>query len=214
MKTPHPARSCSGIALNGCGLFVLPFLVGGAASLFFESSEVVETGDAMLILALIFILPPLVVQMMGVFIKVARERLFLKEAGRLTTGETLASIHRHMRIVTPRGWIALDELCRGLPLEVVFAADLDDGIQHVRTLAGESQQPAGHPTNQVAAAAARWRRRLQRAAEPLRHRKRSTPRGAWASASPRSRRRAPQESPRSHSESLAWLRSPARRALS
>jgi uncharacterized protein (DUF58 family) len=107
VKTPHPARSCSGIALNGCGLFVLPFLVGGAASLFFESSEVVETGDAMLILALIFILPPLVVQMMGVFIKVARERLFLKEAGRLTTGETLASIHRHMRIVTPRGWIAL-----------------------------------------------------------------------------------------------------------
>jgi uncharacterized protein (DUF58 family) len=107
MKTPHPAMSCSGIALNGCGLFVLPFVVGGAASMLFETSEVFETGDAMVLLALVFILPPLVVQLLGVVIKVGRERLFLKEAGRLSMAGTLASVHRHMRIVTPRGWMAL-----------------------------------------------------------------------------------------------------------
>ncbi len=107
MKTPHPAQSCGGIALNGCGLFVLPFVVGGAASLFFETSEVVETGDAMLILALIFIVPPLLVQALGVIIKVGRERIYLREAGKETSDEILASIHRHMRIVTPRGWLAL-----------------------------------------------------------------------------------------------------------
>ncbi len=107
MKTPHPLLSCGGIALNGCGLFVLPFVVGGAASLFLETSEVAETGGMMATLALVFIAPPLALQAIGVMVKVARERRYLREANQLGPGQTLASVHRHLRVVTPRGWAAL-----------------------------------------------------------------------------------------------------------
>lgn len=107
MKTPHPLLSCGGIALNGCGLFVLPFAVGLAASLFLETSEVAETGGMMATLALIFIVPPLCLQALGVVIKVGRERKFLRAARQLGPRQTLASVHRHLRVVTPRGWAAL-----------------------------------------------------------------------------------------------------------
>ncbi len=107
MRTPHPLWSAGGIAANGCGLFLLPFIVGGAASLFLETSEVEETGGVLLLLALLFVLPPLALQAVGVVVKVGRERVFLKKAGRLTFADTLASAHRHLRVVTPRGWAAL-----------------------------------------------------------------------------------------------------------
>ncbi|MEL6343505.1 MAG: DUF58 domain-containing protein [Myxococcota bacterium] len=104
---PNPLLSIAGISLNGCGLFMMPFVVGLAASMFFEVSEVAETGTIMTVLAVVFILPALLFQLLGVIIKVGRERRFLAEAGRLNRDETLASVHRHMRIVTPRGWAAL-----------------------------------------------------------------------------------------------------------
>lgn len=107
MRTPHPLLSLGGIGLNGCGLFVMPFAVGFASSLFFEVSEVSDTAGVMLVLALIFIAPPLVLQALGVVIKVGHERRFLRERGRLDGAAFLASVHRHMRIVTPRGWAAL-----------------------------------------------------------------------------------------------------------
>lgn len=107
MKAPHPALSCGGILLNGCGLFLLPFLVGGVASLFFEVSEVADTSGWLLGLSLLFILPPLFFQAIGVVIKVGRERAFLREAGQLNFRSSMATVHRHMRIVTPRGWAAL-----------------------------------------------------------------------------------------------------------
>lgn len=107
MSTPHPAASIGGIALNGCGLFVMPFAVGLIAAMFLEVSEVAETSTVMTGMAVVFILPALALQLIGVFVKVGRERRFLREAGRLTSEESLASVHRHLRIVTPRGWAAL-----------------------------------------------------------------------------------------------------------
>jgi uncharacterized protein (DUF58 family) len=107
VKTPHPLLSCSGIALNGCGLFLLPFVIGGAASLFLEVSEVADTAHVLLGLALVFILPPMLLQAVGVVIKVGREKLLLQERRQWGLRAWLASTHRHMRIVTPRGWAAL-----------------------------------------------------------------------------------------------------------
>jgi len=107
VKTPHPLWSLIGISGQGCGILVLPFAVGLACSAFFDVSEVADTKGALLLVALLFILPPLALQLLGVVIKVGRERRLLREAGRLRISTLLASAHRHMRIVTPRGWGAL-----------------------------------------------------------------------------------------------------------
>jgi uncharacterized protein (DUF58 family) len=107
MRQPHPLLSLAGISANGCGLFVMPFAVGLAAALFVDVSEVADTGLVLTILALIFIAPALLMQLLGVVLKVGRERRYLHEAGERSGAALLASIHRHMRIVTPRGWIAL-----------------------------------------------------------------------------------------------------------
>ncbi|MCB9779105.1 MAG: DUF58 domain-containing protein [Alphaproteobacteria bacterium] len=107
MKTPHPVLSLFGISAQGCGILFLPFVVGLACSAFFDVSEVADTAGALTFVALVFILPPMALQVLGVIIKVGRERRMLREAGQLGASSTLASIHRHMRIVTPRGWGAL-----------------------------------------------------------------------------------------------------------
>lgn len=107
MRQPHPLLSMAGIAANGCGLFIMPFIVGLAAALFVDVSEVADTGPVLSILALVFIAPPLLMQLLGVVLKVGRERRYLIEAGERSGAALLASIHRHMRIVTPRGWAAL-----------------------------------------------------------------------------------------------------------
>lgn len=105
--SPHPVLSLAGIGCNGCGLFVLPFAVGLAASAFFEVSEVVDTALVLVVLAGLFIFPPLLMQAFGVVLKVGRESRYLRARGFLDTSSFLASVHRHMRIVTPRGWAAL-----------------------------------------------------------------------------------------------------------
>lgn len=107
LNLPHPLVSAAGIGLNGCGLFLMPFFVGLAASAFFEVSEVADTGGVLVGLGLLFVVGPLLLQIVGVSIKVVAEREFLREEGRLTTRAFLATLHRHLRIVTPRGWAAL-----------------------------------------------------------------------------------------------------------
>ncbi|MCK6505490.1 DUF58 domain-containing protein [Myxococcota bacterium] len=107
MKTPHPLWSLLGIGGQGCGILFLPFVVGLCASAVFEVSEVAETSGVLTFVSLVFILPPLLLQVLGVLVKVGRERRILREQGGLRLDRTLASVHRHMRIVTPRGWGAL-----------------------------------------------------------------------------------------------------------
>lgn len=107
MSAPHPLRSLFGISAQGCGILFLPFAVALACSAFFDVSEVADTGGALTVVALIFILPPLALQVIGVIVKVGRERKMLLAEGSLRVDTALASVHRHMRIVTPRGWGAL-----------------------------------------------------------------------------------------------------------
>lgn len=104
---PHPLRSAVGIAGHGCGLFMLPFLVGAAAASFLEVSEVADTSRALSWLSILFIAPPLVLQLVGIVLKVGRERAFLRARGETSTRALLASVHRHISIVTPRGWAVL-----------------------------------------------------------------------------------------------------------
>ena len=107
MRQPHPLVSAGGIAANGCGLFLMPFVVGLVAAMFFEVSEVAETSHILSVLILIFIAPPLLLQLLGVVLKVSRERRYLIDAGERSMASLLASIHRHMRIITLKGWLAL-----------------------------------------------------------------------------------------------------------
>lgn len=105
--SPHPLRSLAGIGLQGCGIVFLPFVVAIACAVLFDVSEVADTGAALTAVALIFILPPMAMQLLSVVIKVGRERRMLHELGRRGLSELLASVHRHLRILTPRGWGAL-----------------------------------------------------------------------------------------------------------
>lgn len=105
--TPHPLRSLTGIGLQGCGVVFLPFVVALACAVLFDVSEVADTGTALVVASLVFILPPMAMQLVSVVVKVGRERQMLREAGRQGTAEVLASVHRHLRILTPRGWGAL-----------------------------------------------------------------------------------------------------------
>jgi uncharacterized protein (DUF58 family) len=107
LKAPHPLWSLSAASAHGCGLFILPLIVGGIMSGVVEVSEVAETSGVLVWLMGLFVLPPMVLQGMGVVIKVARESRFLRERKELTFRNLAASLHRHLAIVTTRGWTAL-----------------------------------------------------------------------------------------------------------
>lgn len=100
-------RHLAGIAWHIAGMFVLPFLVGFVAALFFEVSEVGETLPVLLAVAALLILPAFAAQLLGLVLKVRRERILLRERGQASWENLLASVHRHARVVTPRGWVLL-----------------------------------------------------------------------------------------------------------
>lgn len=97
-------RHVLGIAWHLGGLFVLPFLIAFVAALFFEVSEVTETLPMLLALAALLIVPAFFALVVGVALKVARETRLLRERGRLGTATFIATVHRHVAIVTARGW--------------------------------------------------------------------------------------------------------------
>lgn len=100
-------RHVAGILFHLWGLFVLPFVVGFVAALFFEVSEVAETLPVLLVVGLLVIAPAFLAQALGVVLKTRREWRMLRERGRLTLESGLAALHRHVRIITPRGWALL-----------------------------------------------------------------------------------------------------------
>ena len=100
-------RHLLGIAWHLGGMFVLPFVLGFLAALFFEVSEVAETMWVMLALAALVIAPAFLFQLLGVILKVSREARMLRASGRLDAETAIAALHRHVRIVTPRGWAVL-----------------------------------------------------------------------------------------------------------
>ncbi len=100
-------RHLVGITWHLGGMFLLPFVLGFVAALFFEVSEVAETMWVMLGLALLLIAPAFLAQLAGVVLKVGRETRLLRQRGRLDAASWVAAVHRHVRIVTPRGWAVL-----------------------------------------------------------------------------------------------------------
>lgn len=98
-------RHLLGIAWHLGGLFALPFLVAFTAALFFEVSEVGDTLPVLLGLSAVLIVPSFFALAVGVVLKVGRElRLLREQRGRVDLESTLGTLHRHLAIVTPRGW--------------------------------------------------------------------------------------------------------------
>jgi uncharacterized protein (DUF58 family) len=97
-------KNLVGIAFNLFGLFMLPFVVGFVCALFFEVSQVGETLPFLTVISALVIAPSFLMLMFGVAWKTRRELKLLKAAGRNDARSLIASIHRHVSVVTPRGW--------------------------------------------------------------------------------------------------------------
>lgn len=100
-------RDLAGIVAHAFGLFLLPFAVAAAAGALVDVSEVLDTAHVLAVLAAIFILPPFLAQIAGILLKVNREVRFLSARGQLDPPTLVASLRRHVSIVTPRGWAVL-----------------------------------------------------------------------------------------------------------
>jgi uncharacterized protein (DUF58 family) len=102
-----PWVTVPGIAFQGCGTFLLPWVVGFVAALFFEVSEVVETRTAMTTLAVVVLFPVLLVQSLGLILKTRRDLAFWRSRGQLGLLRLLDVVHDHLRVVTLRGYTLL-----------------------------------------------------------------------------------------------------------
>jgi uncharacterized protein (DUF58 family) len=109
-RVPPPAPiwvSVPGIALQGCGMFLLPFLVGSVAALLFEVSEVTETGTAMLVFTAVILFPISMAQVLGLVHKSWRDLGYWRSRRALGVARLLDILHTHLRVVTLRGWMLL-----------------------------------------------------------------------------------------------------------
>lgn len=106
-QTGRMLRDLVGITVHAFGLFLLPFAVAAAAGALVDVSEVLDTAHVLAGLALVFILPPFLAQIAGILLKVHREVRFLTARGQLDPPTLVASLRRHVSIVTPRGWAVL-----------------------------------------------------------------------------------------------------------
>lgn len=99
----HPLALVWRIAFHGILLFALPLIVGVLVSMFAEVSEVSETFTGMIQFVSLFLLPILFVQLLGIGIKVRRERRVRLAEGESGARALFASIHRNVRIITGKG---------------------------------------------------------------------------------------------------------------
>ena len=97
-------RHALGIVFHFVGLFVLPFVVAFCCALFFEVSQVADTAPFLLAIAALLITPSFLMLMFGVIWKTRRELKLLRADGRQDLRSTLATVHRHVSVVTSRGW--------------------------------------------------------------------------------------------------------------
>ncbi|GDX82574.1 hypothetical protein LBMAG42_43850 [Deltaproteobacteria bacterium] len=92
------------IAFNLFGLFLLPFVVGFVCALFFEVSQVADTLPYLLLISMVVIAPSFVMLIFGVAWKSRRELQLLRKSGRYNSTTAVATLARHVSVVTPRGW--------------------------------------------------------------------------------------------------------------
>lgn len=97
-------RHALGIVFHLCGLFVLPFVVAFVCALFFEVSQVGDTAPFLLAISALLIAPSFMMLVVGVAWKSRRELTLLRQAGRSNLHTVLATVHRHVALVTARGW--------------------------------------------------------------------------------------------------------------
>lgn len=102
-----PWVTLPGIAFQGCGTFVMPFVIGFIAALFFEVSEVAETRTALSAITAVVLTPILLVQSIGLILKSRRDILWYRARRELTLNRLLDIVYAHLRVVTLRGWTLL-----------------------------------------------------------------------------------------------------------
>lgn len=107
MRRPRPVLSAFIVLFQLGGMFMLPWIVGLIAALFFEVSQVAETAPALFLISVVYIFPVFVLQLVGVFIKTSRELRDLRKRGERTSKWFLEVLARHVSIITPRGWAVM-----------------------------------------------------------------------------------------------------------
>jgi uncharacterized protein (DUF58 family)/TM2 domain-containing membrane protein YozV len=88
-------------------MFLLPFVVGGAAGVLLETRQVRDTALFMMLLSAGILLPVLFVHVVGVLLKTREEARMLRAAGSYSTRTLLDAAARSAAILTPRGFIVL-----------------------------------------------------------------------------------------------------------
>ncbi len=88
-------------------IFLLPFVVGAAAGIFLETSQVRDTAPMLAALAAVVLLPVLAVHVVGVLLKTRAEAALLRDAGALSLRTWLDAAARSAKILTGRGFIVL-----------------------------------------------------------------------------------------------------------
>ena len=102
-----PGDAIAQILVHTLVMFALPFVVGGTAGIFLETSEVKDTAMLLAGLSGLVLLPILCVHALGVVCKTREEARLLREAGVLSTRTLLDAAARSAAVLTPRGFLVL-----------------------------------------------------------------------------------------------------------
>jgi uncharacterized protein (DUF58 family) len=100
-------------------VFLLPFAVALPTAMWFDVAEVGETAGPMLLFACALLGPVFVVQLLGLLLKSRREMAFWRQHRQLSLARFLEVLHKHLRVVTMRGWALL---LTGLLMTVIALA--------------------------------------------------------------------------------------------
>ena len=95
------------IAAQAVGVFVLPLAVALPTALWFRAREVGDTAGPMAIFTVALLGPVFVLQLLGLGLKSWRELRFWRSQRALGFARFLDVLHRHLAVVTPRGWTLL-----------------------------------------------------------------------------------------------------------
>lgn len=93
--------------MHGVGLFLLPFVVGLAAAVFFEVSEVAATIWPLVAFFAVFLFPVSLAQGLGLLLKVRRDLRYWRDRRELGFRRFFHILHDHLRVITLRGWTVL-----------------------------------------------------------------------------------------------------------
>jgi uncharacterized protein (DUF58 family) len=84
-------------------LFALPWVVGAVTGAFFDISEVRQTGATLTKIFAYLMVPLVLIQLVGIGVKVARERRVLRADGVVGFPAFVEALDRHVRLLTGRG---------------------------------------------------------------------------------------------------------------